>query len=143
MAITTALTTQAKLDFLQGVHQPGDVYKLVLIKPGHAGTYDASTTAYAGAGSMADEVATGGGYTQGGITMTGYAAALNGSTAYLDWANITISSATISAVGAMIVNTSRSNKVVSVHDFGATITSTNADFTITIPSSGTGVVRFA
>lgn len=140
--ITTCLTKQYKLDTMDGVHQPGDTYKLILIKPGFATNWDETAATYAGAGSMADEVATGGGYTQGGITLTGRSSGLNGSTAYVDWSDVSIGSATISAVGALIVNTTRANKIVSCHDFGATVTSSNSTFAVTIPSSGTGVLRW-
>lgn len=141
--ITTTLTNQFKQDCLDGVHAAADVYKLVLIKPGFTTNWDATVTAYAGAGSMADEVPTGGGYTQGGVTLSGRASGVNAGTGYVDWADVVIGSATLSAVGALIVNTSKSNKICSCHDFGGTFTSTNGPFTVTIPSAGTGVHRFA
>ena len=140
--ITTTLTTQFKQDCLDGVHQPGDVYKLILIKPGFATNWDATAATYAGAGSMADEVATGGGYAQGGIALSGRTSGQNAGGGYVDFADISVSASTISAAGALIVNTTRSNKICSCHDFGGTITSTNDVFSITIPATGTGLLRF-
>ncbi len=140
--ITTTLTTQYKQECQDGVHAAADVFKLVLIKPGFGTNWGAASTTYAGAGSEADEVPTGGGYTQGGITLTGRTSGINGTTGYVDWADVLVTNSTISAAGALIVNTSKSNKIVSCHDFGGTITSSNANFNITIPGSGTGVLRF-
>lgn len=86
-------------------------------------------------------MATGGGYTQGGITLAGRTSGVSAGVGYMDWSDVSIGSATISAVGAIIVNTSKSNKILSCHDFGGTVTSSNSTFAVTIPSSGTGCLR--
>lgn len=143
MAVTTAMCNSYKLDGHNGVHQPGDDYKIALIKAGHAGTFGKATTNYSDLGS--DEVANGNGYTTGGKSLTSRAASLDGDAAIVDFADPVWTAATISADGALIYNASRSNKAVAVFSFGGTITSTNAAFSATIPApaAATALVRFA
>lgn len=142
MAITTAVCNSAKKEFLEGVHLAADVYKIALIKASHAGTFNKNTTNYSDLG--ADEVV-GTGYSAGGATLAGYASALNGDVASIDWSDATWAAASISADGAIIYNSSKSNKALQVIAFADTgaipVTSTAAAFTVTIPSSGTGQIR--
>lgn len=146
MAITTAFTTSAKSEMMQGIHQPGDTYKLVLIKPGHAGNYGAGTTnagtpgagAPTGANVGTDE-ASGTGYASGGIALAAPTFTISGNTALMDFASpAALANATLSAVGGLIVNTSKGNRVLGCFDFGGTITSTNGPFQVTMPASGAG-----
>jgi hypothetical protein len=149
MAITTAFCDSSKLAFLRGEHAAGDSYKCALIKVGHSGTYGAATTAFgtsSGAPTVSnlgtDEVAAGGGYTAGGVALTGYTTAVNANVASIDWADASWATATFSAVGCMIYNDTDAGKpVVCVIDFGGTITSSGGTFSITIPSAGIGLVR--
>jgi hypothetical protein len=152
MTITTAITNSFKLEVLKGVHLAADTYKIALIGAGATGTYDASTTNVGtpGTGTPAsdnlgtDEVV-GTGYTTNGATLTGYSATETGSVARLDWTSPAWADATISAIGAVIYNATRSNKVVAVFDFGGTITSTAGLFTATMPTvaDGTSLIRIA
>jgi hypothetical protein len=128
MAITTAICNSFKQEILQGIHLAADTYKIALFS--NAATLSKATTAY----STTNEI-TGTGYTAGGATLSGYAASLSGDTAFLDWADPSWASATITARGAMIYNSSRSNKAVAVFDFGADVSSTNAAFTVTLPAA--------
>lgn len=139
MAITTAICNSFKLECLRGIHLDTDTYKIALIIPAPIGTFDKTTTNYSGLST--DEVASVAGYTTGGLTLTGGTWALNGDTASIDWADALWTPASIAAAGALIYNSTRANKAVQVVSFGATITSTNSDFLIQIPSSGIGLVR--
>ena len=145
MAITAALTNQGKKDFLNGTHQPGNTYKLALIKPASSGTFDKNTTTYT---SLSTDEVTGTGYTAGGATLSGFTVTLSTDTASLDFADASWAASTISAAGAMLYNDtatghgSVSKPVIAIFDFGGTISSTAGTFTVTIPSSGTGVIRF-
>lgn len=153
MAITTAITNSAKQEFLQGIHLAADTYKILLIKTGAAGTYDKNTTNAGTPGTGApstsnlgtDEVV-GTGYTSGGLTLTGYTVALTGDTASIDWADAVWAAASISADGALIINSTRANRVLQVIAFADTgsvpVTSTNANFTVNIPGSGVGQIRW-
>ena len=150
MAITTAIANSFKAEMLAGTHVPGDVYKILLLKVGAAGTYSSATTNVGTPGSGTpsssnvgtDEV-TGTGYTSGGLTLSGYSATQTGSVARLDFSSAAWSSSTISAIGAVIYNSSKSNKVVGVYDFGGTFTSTSSTFTVNMPAVGdtTSLVR--
>ena len=153
MSLTTSVANSYKTEVMSGTHLAADVYKLVLIKAGHAGTYNASNTAGGtpGTGTPSasnigtDEVAASGTYSSGGITLSGFSVTLQGSTACLDFTTPSVTGATISAVGGVIINTTRANKVVGCFDFGGTITSTAGTFTCTMPAVGasTSLVRIA
>ncbi len=138
MAITTAIPNSFKLEILQGIHAPGDDYKVALYT--NAATLSAATTAYS-----ATNEASGAGYVAGGKSLSGYAASLASGVAFLDFDNPEWASATITARGALIYNASKSNRAVGVFDFGADVTSTAASFTVELPAAGsaTAVIRVA
>lgn len=130
MAITTAICTSFKSDLLAGTHLAADVYKIALFT--NAATLGAGTTAY----SSTNEVANGNGYTTGGATLSGYQVVTDGTTVILDWTtDPTWPASTITARGALIYNSTRSNIAVAVFDFGADITSTAGTFTATLPAA--------
>ena len=156
MALTTVMPTSSKLAFLHGEHLAGDAYKMALVKVGHAGTYDKLVTAAGtpGTGSpttsnLGTDEASGTGYTSGGFAMAGYATGSDttNNVAWIDWTtDPNWTTATISAVGAMVYNDTDAGKpVVSLHDFGGTITSTAGTFTVTLPAAAfnTAMIRFA
>lgn len=153
MAITTAVCNSFKQELLgMATHVSTDVFKIALIKVAAAGTYGASVTNVGTPGSgapttsnLGTDEAAGTGYTSGGATLTGLSATLQSTTGVLDFANATWPASTISAIGAIIYNSSKSNKVVACFDFGGTITSTAGTFTATMPAVGaaTSLVRMA
>lgn len=138
MAITAAFPNSAKLEALQALCPSGSTYKCALYTS--AAALSKATTAYTATGE-----ASGTGYTAGGATLTGYAAALDTDTAVLDFADPTWASSTITARGALIYNVTNANKAVAVVDFGSDITSTNGTFTVTFPAAtaAAGLVRIA
>jgi hypothetical protein len=86
----------------------------------------------------------GAGYTAGGQTLVGRVNGISGDTAYLTFTNPAWAGATITARGCIIYNSSRSNKVVAVFDFGSDIISTAGTFTVVLPAAGlTAAVRIA
>lgn len=130
MAITQAFCTSAKAEFLSGTHSSAHTYKIALFTS--AATLDASTTAY----SATNEVPNGSGYTTGGATLTGFTAGSSGTTAWIDFTtDPSWTTATITARGALIYNSSVSNKAIAVLDFGADKTSTSGTFTVTFPTA--------
>ena len=134
MAITQAICSSFKSELLSGQHNfatAGNTFKISLYTS--SATLNSSTTVYTTSG----EVATGGGYTAGGNTLTGQSVTLSGTTAYIDFADSTWTSATISAAGALIYNSTSSNKAVCVLDFGGTFTSTSGNFTVVFPAPTT------
>jgi hypothetical protein len=138
MAIATSVANSFKLEILQGIHEPGDDYKIALYTD--AATLGAATTAY----SATNEIA-GTGYTAGGLSLTGYAASLVSGVAILDFDDPAWADATITARGAMIYNASKANRAVGTFDFGANVSSTAAEFRVELPAAGsaTAVIRVA
>lgn len=151
MAITQAMATSFKIEILDGIHNFGtgvvragtgaDTYKIALYTS--SATLDATTTAY----TTTNEVA-GTGYTAGGNTLTISQVPTNGgsgTTAYLSFANTSWSTATITARGAMIYNSTQSNKCVAVLDFGSDKSSTAGTFQINFPTADAtnAIIRIA
>ena len=132
MAITQSLASTFKQELLEGIHNfssaGGDVFKIALYTS--SATLSSATTTYTTSGESS-----GSGYTAGGETLTNVGVSLSGTTAYLDFDDVTWAAATISAAGALIYNSSQSNKAVAVLSFGATYSSTNGNFTVTFPAA--------
>ena len=139
MAITQAMCTSFKVQLLAGDHDfDTDTFKIALYTS--SATLDASTTAYS-----ATNEASGTGYTAGGNTLTAVPPTSSGTTAYVDFADTTWSSSTITARGALIYNSSKANKAVAVIDFGADKSSTAGDFTVQFPTAdaSNAIIRIA
>lgn len=150
MAISQAMCTSFKVEILDGIHAFGttvvrastaaDTFKIALYTS--SATLDATTTAY----TTSNEVPSTGGYTAGGNTLSvAQVPTYTSTTAWLDFADTTWSAATISADGALIYNSTQSNKAVAVLSFGGTKTSTSGDFTIVFPAanSTSAIIRIA
>lgn len=133
--IKTAVTNSAKQEFLQGVHQPGDVYKLALYTA--KANLNASTSAYSASGEIDSK-----GYDAGGQILSGYSDSSDSGTAIMSFHSPAWEQSSISARGAMIYNASKENKALAVYDFGMEITSTNGKFTATMPAAtaSTGLI---
>ncbi len=135
MAITTAMCNSFKQELLQGLHDlDNHTLKVALIKNSPSGTYGAATTNYSTVTGNSDE-ATGSNYSAGGQNLDSATITLSGSTAFVDFADEVFTNLTISADGAIIYNSSASNKAIAVFDFGGTVTSTSGDFTIVFPTA--------
>jgi hypothetical protein len=147
------MATSFKSEILQGYHQftqptltsrtsltapTNDTFKMALYTS--SATLDSTTTAY----TSTNEVS-GTGYTATGNTLASVALATSGTTAYLDWADSVWTTATITARGAMIYNSTQGNRCVAVLDFGSDKTSTAGDFTVVFPAAaaGTAIIRIA
>ena len=145
MAITTAMCTSFKSELLGGTHDlDTHTLKLALIKASPSGTYNAATTNYSDVTGNSDE-ASGTGYSAGGQNLDGATISVSGTTAIVDFTDEVFSSATVSADGCIIYNSSASNKAICVIDFGGTKTSTNGDFTIQFPAAdaSNAIIRIA
>ena len=145
MAITTAMCTSFKSELLGGIHDlDTHTLKLALIKASPSGTYNAATTNYSTVTGNSDE-ASGTNYSAGGQNLDGAAISVSGTTAIVDFTDEVFASATVSADGCIIYNSSASNKAICVIDFGGTKTSTNGDFTIQFPTAdaSNAIIRIA
>jgi len=145
MSVTTAMCTSFKQELLQGLHDiDGHTIKLALIKSGESGTYGAASTNYSNVTGNSDE-ASGTNYSAAGETLGSVAITTSGTTALVDFADVTWSNSTISASGAIIYNSSASNKAIAIISFGGTVASTAGTFTVTMPAadSSNAIIRIA
>lgn len=135
MAFDQTLTTQAKLVALQALAT--GTLKMALY------TADADLGAGTLTYTTANE-AVGIGYTAGGKVLTGVTVLTSGTTAYLDFDNVTWDPASFTARGALIYNTSLGNAAIAVLDFGADKTATTF-FTVQVPANtaDAALIRFA
>ena len=145
MSVTTAMTTSFKQELLQGLHDlDGHTLKLALIKSGESGTFGAASTNFSNITDSSDE-ASGTGYSSGGATLGSVAITTSGTTAFVDFADVSFSNSTISASGAMIYNSSASNRAIAVISFGGTVASTAGTFTVSMPAAdaSNAIIRLA
>ena len=141
MAITSAICTSFKKELLEGLMDfnatSGSTFKIALIKANasQSGTYSAATTNYSDVTGNSDELPATGGYSTGGNTLTNIDPTTSGTTAFVDFADTTLTSATFTTRGCIIYNTSQSNKAVMVIDFGADFSVSGGTFQIQFPTA--------
>jgi hypothetical protein len=138
------MCTSFKVELMQAVHNftasTGNTFKLALYD--NSASFTAATTAY----TATNEVANSGTYSAGGGTLTNVTPTSSGTTAFTDFADLSFTSATITAFGALIYNdTPVGNPTVCVLDFGGAKTSTNGTFTIIFPAADAtnAIIRIA
>ena len=140
--IAQTLTTSFKTQLLTATHNfttsTGDVFKIALYLP--TASIGDDTTVYTATGEI-----TGTGYTAGGITITAITPTSSGTTAFVSFNTTTFTGLVNSSIaGALIYNSSKSNKSVAVLDFGGTKISTVATpLVITFPTAAatTAIIR--
>jgi hypothetical protein len=138
------MCTSFKTELMQAVHNftasTGDTFKLALYD--NSASFTAATTAY----TATNEVANSGSYAAGGGTLTNVTPTSSGTTAFTDFADLSFTSATITAFGALIYNdTAAGDPSVVVLDFGGAKTSTAGTFTIIFPTADAtnAIIRIA
>jgi hypothetical protein len=141
------MATSFKQQLLEAVHDfrltGGDTFKLALYD--NNASFTAATTAY----TATDEVGDSGSYAAGGGDLTRINPTTSGTTAFTDFADLTFTSATITARGALIYNSTPThtytNPAVVVLDFGSDKTSTAGDFQIVFPTAdaSNAIIRIA
>ena len=150
MAITSAICTSFKVELLKGTHDftatTGNTFKIALYDSD--ATLGASTTAF----STSEEITntSGTAYTAGGATLTNSGVSLSSTTAFTDFSDVTYSSASFTANGALIYNTttdggSSTTDAVCVIAFGGDKTASNGTFKIEFPAAAatTAIIRLA
>ena len=142
------MCTSFKLQLLSGVHaisasasspvRAADTFKIALYTS--SATLDASTTVYS-----ATNETSGTGYTAAGNTLASGATSSSGTTAFADFADSSWTTASVTARGALIYNSTQANKSVVVLDFGADKTSTAGTFTVIFPANdaSNAIIRIA
>jgi len=154
MAIAQAMCNSFKKELMLGTHNfatNGNDFKLALYAEGSGGK--SSTTATLGFGTTAytttGEIANSGSYTAGGGALTkvapSVATSTSTATAFTDFADISFTTATITAMGALIYNDTNSDKAVCVLDFSSNKTSTSGTFTVQFPTAdaSNAIIRIA
>ena len=143
MAITTAMCTTFKKELLEAVHNfkntGGSTFNLALYTS--SASLGAGTTAY----TTSNEVS-GTGYTAKGASLTRVDPSNDGTTAITDFSDLTFSSSTITARGALIFNDSASvDPADCALDFGSDKSSSSGDFTIQFPAAdaSNAIIRIA
>ena len=138
------MCTSFKVELMKAVHDftasTGNTFKLALYD--NSASFTAATTAY----TATNEVANSGTYAAGGGTLTNVTPIATGTTAFTDFADLSFTSATITAFGALIYNdTAAGNPTVCVLDFGGAKTSTSGTFTIIFPTAdaSNAIIRIA
>jgi len=139
MTISQTTCDSYKTELLLGIHAFGttvvraattaDVFKIALYSS--TATLDSSTTVY----SVTNEI-TGTGYSAGGKILTiSPAPAVSSNTAFLSFSSAIWTSASFTAAGALIYNSSQGDKAVAVLSFGGNKTVTSNSFTIVFPAA--------
>ena len=135
MAITQAIANSFRGELLTGTHNftaaTGSVFKLALYTS--ASTMSSGTTVYA----ATSEVANSGQYVTGGGALTNVSPVVSAGVAFIDFDDISFTGVTLTAAGALIYNTSQSNKAVAVLSFGGDKTATSGVFTVQFPAATT------
>jgi len=150
MAIAQAMCSSFKKELLEATHNfatGGNAFKLALFAEGSGGK--SSSTATLGATTTVlvttGEIASSGSYATGGGTLTKVGASLTGTTGITDFADLSFTTATITAMGALIYNDTNGNKAVAVLDFSSNKTSTSGTFTVQFPTAdaSNAIIRIA
>jgi hypothetical protein len=138
------LCTSFKVELMRAVHNftasTGNTFKLALYD--NTASFTVVTTAY----TATNEVANSGTYSAGGGTLTNVTPVSTGTTAFTDFADLSFTTATITAYGALIYNdTAAGDPTVCVLDFGGAKTSTSGTFTIVFPAADAtnAIIRIA
>jgi len=138
------MCTSFKVELMKAVHNftttTGNTFKLALYN--NSASFTAATTAY----TATNEVANSGTYAAGGGTLTNVTPTSTSTTAFTDFADLSFTTATITAYGALIYNdTAAGDPTVCVLDFGGAKTSTSGTFTIVFPAadSTNAIIRIA
>jgi len=143
MANTQAVCNSFKAELLGAVHDfdsgSGQVFKLALFQSN--ANLSAGTTIF----TSTNEASTGGQYTTGGGILAGQQVSLDTSTAIITFSDLSFTGVTLTADGALIYNTSASNKAVCVLSFGGDKTATSGTFTILFPAftAANAILRIA
>jgi hypothetical protein len=135
MAISQAMATSFKSEILDEQHDlVADTLKIALYTS--SASLGAATTAY----SATNEVANGSGYATGGVTLANKAVSTSGTTAYFDADDPTWTSASFTANGALIYNSTNGDKAIAVLAFGGDFTVSSGTFRIVFPAAGANAI---
>ena len=141
MAITSAVCTSFKVELLQGSHNfstsGGDTFKIALFTS--SASLGAATTDYSTSNEISNT--SGSAYSAGGaaLTIASSSPTSSGTTAWVDFDNVSWSSASFTTIGCMIYNTTTGSSTsttdsVIIVAFGGDKTVSSGTFTIQFPT---------
>ena len=150
MAITSAICNSFKQEILVGTHNltasSGNTFKIALYTS--SASLGASTTAYSTSNEISNT--SGSAYSAGGATLTNSGVSLSSTTAFTDFSDVTYTSASFTANGALIYNTttdggSGTTDAVAIIAFGGDKTASNGTFKIEFPAAdaSNAIIRLA
>jgi hypothetical protein len=145
MAISSAICTSFKQEILVGTHNftasSGNTFKIALYTS--SASLGAGTTAYSTSNEISNT--SGSAYVAGGATLTSVTPTTSGTTAICDFNDVSYTSASFTANGALIYNDTQSDKAVAVIAFGSDKTVTSGTFTIQFPTAdaSNAIIRIA
>ena len=145
MAISSAICNSFKQELLVGTHNftasSGDTFKIALYTS--SASLGAATTAFSTSNEISNT--SGSAYSSGGATLTSVTPTTSGTTAFCDFSDVSFTSASFTANGALIYNSSESNKAVAVIAFGGDKTVSSGTFTIQFPTAdaSNAIIRIA
>ena len=145
MAISSAICTSFKQEILVGTHNftasSGNTFKIALYTS--SASLGAATTAFSTDNEISNT--SGSAYSSGGATLTSVTPTTSGTTAFCDFSDVSFTSASFTANGALIYNSSQSNKAVAVIAFGGDKTVSSGTFTIQFPTAdaSNAIIRIA
>ena len=146
MAISSAICTSFKVEILKGFHNftasSGNTFKIALYTS--SASLGASTTAYSTSNEISNT--SGSSYSAGGATLTSVTPVADSTTAVCDFSDVSYTSASFTANGALIYNDSASgDPACAVIAFGADKTVTSGTFTIQFPAAdaSNAIIRIA
>ena len=150
MAITSAVCTSFKVLLLKGqmdfTASTGDTFKIALFTS--SVTLGASTTDYSSTNEITNTSGTA--YTAGGAALTSVTPVASGTTALCDFSDVSWTSASFTANGCLIYNTttgtgSSTTDSVAAIAFGGDKTVTSVTFTVEFPApaASTAIIRIA
>jgi len=145
------MCTSFKQELLVGGHNfttGGDVFKLALYD--NSAAFTAATTDYTATNEVGATGSAPTPYVAGGGALTNVTPSTSGTTAFLDFNDLTFTGVTLTARGALIYNTTEgagtgtTNSVI-VLDFGSDKTATSGDFQIVFPAADAtnAIIRIA
>ena len=146
MAITSAVCTSFKVELLKGVHNftatTGNTFKIALYTS--SATLGAATTAFSSSNEITNSSGTA--YTSGGATLTSVTPTSDSTTAVCDFNDVSYTSASFTANGALIYISSASGNPACVSiAFGGDKTVSSGTFTIQFPTADAtnAIIRLA
>jgi hypothetical protein len=142
MAIQQAVCNSFKQQILEGIHDfesGGDSFYLALYAD--TANLSADTTVYTATG----ETPPSGQYFAGGGSLQGQQTSLDTATAIVTFSDLSFTGVTLTARGALIYNSTETEKAVCVLDFGSNKTATSGTFTIQFPAftAAAAILRIA